>query len=1045
MHVVFHSIPPHPIIQPEQTIEPKIPSLISEMDGIEYTQASNQEELLNSFQSLAKNIKESTGPIQYSVLLYSIRYIDQKMFPLFINSQLSENVFSALEVGNNKKKKNEIDDHFYLLIQRCILPFSQMIINGNQSIFLFEKAIIKIKLKKSTILLRSIHISIRLTQWISNSERDVYTLQIILCSLRKIKVSIIPIPLATEIAHSLIITAFLFQSLSSSNLYRVRRDLVICISKLLIYQPNSFANESTIECLNYLNDHDLNDKNMNITNLLFSDSNKEIRLLTAIPAIDALRIPEKVPIKSILQQIRFTLFSANIYDINNLLNIATISSSSQSAIIRNHPEFVNLEDFSKIFFGRCLSIDTASKFIKFDKTPKNLIELASFLRSNNISKTAHLNALTKDLGKIVNVVYMSIKRLPRISTDIHTLISAAKIMSFFISYVSQRKLKKYGFIKHNLSLTPQSKLFINSASLLNEMDDIKSMTKKVKKMLFKENLTSILPQTYTFVSEIVADSLISSPLFPHFTNTCCPESLLLLAAFEELAKSLALHPQDFLSVILNTNSTPGRVKLLTIAIKNAIKCYNEKENKSTQIKDKKTTTNKKKNLSKSKSAFDDDDDDENAKSSSTSENEDEEEDKEEDDCIDDIDDDFENINESLFIDEETVEVWKRMIKANLNKICQFGLSILKIPCEITCQIAADFFLSLVAFVSIFLSKGNQQQNEAKKSSTSSETDSQFSFAYDDLYAILFAPMNMLIIVSNSLFQIEPINNPKKVIFFLGFIEKILSSTEAPDLDLNATVVMPKEEEDEEQKSPEKKVTYIKMKTNVNATAIVKSFFVLNGPMAFWDCLYNMINSKMSSASGLLAARALRIIALISDFNNTLQIRLSMAQRLVIDVLHNSIITNIIDMLNRMNIQNFESISSHEKCTLSLAMAQLLLSWCEPLPLTAFVATRVSYGLVNLIEKLSFSISNSNSNFLKKGNSSNSQALTIKQKQSLAFENSVLDILKVVREKFDFAISQEIKDDLVIAQQSIPSENVPQKLSGLFFMALESIMQSYDDF
>lgn len=1066
MNAVFHSDPPHPIAQSEEVANPIIPPEISEREDIIYTQASNQDELLSAFHSLADYLMETSGKDRYIAFQYSICYISEKMFPLLVTSNLLETISSILEIETSKNTKKEIDNNIYLMIKRCVIPFTQAIINDDQIICSFENSIIKSKLKKSIFLIRSIHTSIRLTQWVLNSNQDVHILQLILSSVRKIKMSAIPLPLATEIARCLIITTFILPTLSSSDLYFIRRDLIICIAKLLIDQPNSFANPSTIECLNYFNNHeiDYNKSNVNSsTNSLFPSDHKTKKFLATIspkkiiafPAIDALRIPEIVPINSILQQIRITLFSVNIYDLNNLLNIASISLSAQSAIIHRHPEIIKLELENKIFFGRCLSIDTTSKYIKFDKTPKNIVELASFLRSHNHKKSGRLNALTKDLDKIIVAVYMSIKRLPRVSVDYQTLISSAKIMSYFISHVTHSKLIKYRTFKHNISLNSAPQTYPYSISSLTGNEDSKNMAKKIKKMLFKENFISLLPSSFTFISEMIADSQIASPLFPYFINSptfsssCCPQSLLLLSSFEELAKSLSFHPHDFISVLLNTRATPGRVKLLTVAIKNVIKCHMKNVNKNLKnaIKEQKK---KSQNLDDENDDFADNfyDDD--------NQNQDDVDDEDyEYEFVDEAEDSLNYIKDSLFVDEETIEGWKRMIKVNLNEMCQFGLSILKVPSEITCKIAADFYLSIVTFISLFLSKqptkGQPETLEkSKKASCYFESEPNFSFSYDDLYAILFIPISMFINIANALIQIEPLTNPRNAIFFLGFIERIISSSDSPDLTLKSTTFS-KREKDLNENSAEQKTSenesYFKVTVNVNATAIIKTFIILNGPMPFWDCLLYMMNLSISSISGTLAARAIRIFAAISDFENTLQPRLSIAQRLVIDVLHNSIILKIIDMLNKITIENFCKIPPHEKCLISLALSELLLSWCEPLPLAAFVASKISPSLIDIIEKLSFSISDSVKNDMftvRRASGSADQVMTVKQKQSLIFENSVLEILGKVKECFDFVLTQDYQNDLFIAQKSIPFKNITQKLCGLFFMVLESAFQLSDE-
>ncbi|OHS96231.1 hypothetical protein TRFO_37645 [Tritrichomonas foetus] len=844
MHDILFINPPHPeiknVVYPYKNIYMR---KISQFDDVLFTRAENHDELLKSFHSMINRLKQEQYDIKCALISYLITNIEESMFQFLLTSNLLDCVTSVLLFQRLDDTQKEIFDiQFHLFLNRCIKPFMKFL--NDEQIFAFEKALINLNFEKCQNLLQAIFISVRLTQWVSNPYRSPQSLQIFLKSLKKVlsKSLLIfqqysrdlmnfenyhkfknfntilknpenddyknydcslPNLLAVEISRCLVISVFLFDSFSSYDLSKVRSNLISCITTLLMLSPSSFGNSSTIECLHKIR------------------TSKKL----AIPLIDSNEHPNRVPLISILQLIRLSLFSIHNYDQFILLDIASVSPASQSTVLMFHPKLYEL-DKKQHFFNRCLSIDSAAKYIKFGKTPKDLIELAIFLRSPELTP-AHLNVLTKDLNKIVFIVYNSVKRLHRSTTDARILIASAKIISFFISFT--------------------------------DIDLI-------------HNPTAQLPRTYVYISEKICDSIVSSPLFSLIPNSK-PISFLLLSAFEELADSLALHPFSFLSVITNTNPTPGRVLLLSYVIKS-------------------------KNF------------------------------------------------------EKLVFIWKEMIKFNLGKIISFGLSILKVPSVITCNIAADFFIALV------------------------EIACRYQIPQDNIFQLCQTPLLMLNNLVIRLLELDPIHNSISMINFLCFLHRLISKSK-----------------------------------------IMKSFILLTGGIKFNEKLISLIKSDISAISGKLSAKAIQIIAAVSDYNNTLQPKVLAAQRLIFDVPHHYWIRDWIHELNQTS--ECEFLPKHERGIFALAATELLIAWSEPPPLAAFVSKNLNTDFVHKIE-----------NFAKDAGN--------------PFDYAVFKMLGKVKEKYAVAEAEENQDDLINTQLKFQSQNACKTLQGMFFKIISNSFTKNED-
>ena len=834
MNDLFGGNPPHPKIPMINNEEMTIPHSIKENDNVWFIETDDDENQKMYFKKIADLLLDDVFPEKYDLIIYMLNCVKESSFLHLFDTDLLEIITTTLEMFKfDDFQHDEIDKTFHLFICRCITPFIQAI--NEKIVILFEDFIIKNCFEESINLLKVIHTAIKLTKWVSNDNKSSYALQIILHSLKDLKLAKIPSHLAIEIARCLVISSFFFNSFAYDDLNNLKSDFILCITNILLEHPYAFGNSSTVECLKYFNSHSKNHK------------------IIAPPLLEANEFPKFVSVNSILQLIYFILFSIHDYDYPILLKIASICPGTHSSILYYHPELAVMEEKNKKrFFTKCLSIKCASRFLNFEKIPNDLFELAIFLNSPNIN-ISHLKVLTKKLNKTISNIYNSIRRLPRITSDIRALISNSNLLSFILIFASDYFDCDCNSAKGdtNSEETHESKFF---------------------------NDYTIVPYFMMYLVEKLSDLIVASPIFPHIPNED-PYSFLLNKSFEELAYSVSFHPKSFLASLLASNSTPGRVFLLTSTI--------------AYIKENSNSSQRRKSMKK--------------------ENE-----------------------------------WKNIINANINKIVHYGLSILKIPSEITCKIASDFFVSIINYIC------------------------QERFSKNIIDLILYEPVEMFSKVMSFFTEYETISNPKSTILFLGFLQRIIS------------------------KSP-----------------IIKTFFILKCSMFFVKMLKGLITLDIASLSGFLASRAIQIIAALSDYGNSLQPEVNVAQRLIFDVIHHNLLQSFIEELNQINFSL--PMPTQERSILVFSITQLLVSWCEPVVVTAYIANIISPNLISNCEM---------------------QANDMEE----PFKSSILEMLSKVKQCFESSASNVDYSDFDRTQGKFPTDNPGKKLSGMFFSILDYIYE-----
>ncbi|KAH0793165.1 hypothetical protein GPJ56_002874 [Histomonas meleagridis] len=506
--------------------------------------------------------------------------------------------------------KNDFDMVVFNLISSNIVPIMAQYL-FSPSFSRFQAFVVANEYPHTCDLLRTMYSSKRFTQWVMSPKRNSYSLDIILESIFPARVSELPPELSTEIARCLISASLLIKPLSSSDLKLTVSLLISTIARFLKYSPESFCNASTVYCLQQV----------------------KTSKIIAPPLADIRNHPELAKLDAVLQLVRFSNYHIHINNKYHLLKLASISPSMKAEILNHHFHKFQKDPKELKFLYNNIAIDTTAQNAIFNEFPDNLTELSILLRSQSKDKLKKL-AYTEYLQKILNLIFVTIKNLPTASCNLSILVSSSKVMSSLIGY------ENYVFQKE-----------IRNTHRFNGFE--------------------ALSPHFIAVACAVAESMISSPLFPHF-DCNNPSSFVLKAAFDDMSLTLISRPKELLTYLFNTDPTPCKCSILVSGL---------------------TSSSAKPYLKN----------------------------------------------------------WKFYFIANITKLVQYGISLLKIPSEITVDITAQYYLSLVKFsVEQNLDKGLIQ-------------------------SLLSVPIELTCVIGKKTLEMEVINSQKTLSHFFSFIEKVLQS------------------------------------------------------------------------------------------------------------------------------------------------------------------------------------------------------------------------------------------------------------------------------
>lgn len=291
---------------------------------------------------------------------------------------------------------------------------------------------------------------------------------------------------------------------------------------------------------------------------------------------------------------------------------------------------------------------------------------------------------------------------------------------------------------------------------------------------------------------------------------------------------------------------------------------------------------------------------------------------------------------------QLIKLWNEYLVANMVQVTQYGLSILKIPSEITCEIAANFYINIVN-ASIKMNVGRYV-----------------------LHPLLNAPLELLSAFGEIAIGIEPINEAKSSLFFLGFFEHIFSSP------------------------------------------VIKTYAILLAKGNFWKALKFWLQPEVAVVAGRVTARVLRIFALLSDFSNSMKNGIIESQRLIFDSIHNQIIDDIAEALN--NLPECIDLGAQERGLLAMSAMELLLAWCDPVPIAAFVALKVSYDTVLKFKQMG-------------------------QQAGGYFATICEELAQNILQGFEEGVQNGDSNELANIQNCFTGSDVTQKLYGLFFVLI----------
>jgi hypothetical protein len=174
---------------------------------------------------------------------------------------------------------------------------------------------------------------------------------------------------------------------------------------------------------------------------------------------------------------------------------------------------------------------------------------------------------------------------------------------------------------------------------------------------------------------------------------------------------------------------------------------------------------------------------------------------------------------------------------------------------------------------------------------------------ETLYPLLQTPIWLVCRVAAVAANIEPIAQPATFLRFLGFIEKI--------------VVDP----------------------------YVRTFILTHADDAFWSALENAVSVALGFLHGRLPARVFRIVGRLCDFSCSLRPECPGGQRLVFDCPNHAVVAAFCQCLTRIP---YCPLSPPEFGNLAMSAFEMLLAFCDPPPLAAFVAAQINPDTISQI-------------------------------------------------------------------------------------------------
>jgi hypothetical protein len=228
-----------------------------------------------------------------------------------------------------------------------------------------------------------------------------------------------------------------------------------------------------------------------------------------------------------------------------------------------------------------------------------------------------------------------------------------------------------------------------------------------------------------------------------------------------------------------------------------------------------------------------------------------------------------------------------------------------------------------------------------------------------LYPLLSTPIWLVESIGAVASQLDPATSPSTFLRFLGFIERIVSEPH------------------------------------------VKTFILMNAEEAFWNPLLDAAQPTACEISGRVPARVFRIVARLSDFSCSLKPAAFGGQRLIFDCLRYNVVASFCELLSEL--PECTALPPPERGNLALSALEMILAWCDPLPLAAFVASKIDPDVVSGIAAMASDagpifapicaeLAQQIAEALERGRVSDSEELTQTQNR-FAEEGEAIDLLR----------------------------------------------------
>jgi hypothetical protein len=170
-----------------------------------------------------------------------------------------------------------------------------------------------------------------------------------------------------------------------------------------------------------------------------------------------------------------------------------------------------------------------------------------------------------------------------------------------------------------------------------------------------------------------------------------------------------------------------------------------------------------------------------------------------------------------------------------------------------------------------------------------------------LYPILSIPIWLVQSVGGIASRLDPVVSPNAFLRFLGFIERIVGDPH------------------------------------------IRTFILINADEEFWNRLLEAAQPALCEISGRVPARIFRIIGRLSDFSCSLKPAAFGGQRLIFDSLRHNVVASFCEILSQM--PECTGLSLPERGNLAMSALEMILAWCDPLPMAAFVASKIEPDVV----------------------------------------------------------------------------------------------------